>query len=89
MRSIGLSKFAVTRAYIGEAFVIVFSASILGFIIGFVVAMSMISQQVLFTQLPLPFAVGICRQGKNDAKDECSDDNRFIEPCYLTFCLLL
>eukprot|EP01105_Mastigella_eilhardi_P013243 TRINITY_DN3008_c0_g2_i1.p1 TRINITY_DN3008_c0_g2~~TRINITY_DN3008_c0_g2_i1.p1 ORF type:complete len:1046 (-),score=253.85 TRINITY_DN3008_c0_g2_i1:217-3354(-) len=55
LRAIGLTKFAISRVYIYEAFVVVFGASLFGIIIGVLVAWTMTLQQLLFTQLPIPF----------------------------------
>jgi ABC-type antimicrobial peptide transport system permease subunit len=41
--------------YVYEAFVVVFSASLLGLLIGTMVGWTMVLQRVLFTQLPIPF----------------------------------
>mmetsp|Transcript_844 Transcript_844/g.2906 ORF Transcript_844/g.2906 Transcript_844/m.2906 type:complete len:1061 (-) Transcript_844:73-3255(-) len=55
LRAIGVQKFAVTRVYIYEAFVLVISASIMGVFIGLAVSYTMTLQQILFTQLPIAF----------------------------------
>lgn len=44
------------RIYIYEAFTLVSSSSLLGFFIGLIVSYTMTLQQILFTQLPIPFA---------------------------------
>lgn len=54
LRAIGISKFAMYRIYIYEAVVIVLGSSLFGVIIGSAVGYSMILQQTLFTELPLP-----------------------------------
>jgi len=56
LRALGINKFWMYRIYIYEAFVLVLSSSILGVMIGCVVSYTMTLQQVLFTQLPVPFA---------------------------------
>jgi ABC-type antimicrobial peptide transport system permease subunit len=55
LRAIGLSKSAIVRAYVAEAFVVVLSAVLLGTATGACVGYTVSAQQVLFTQLPLPF----------------------------------
>ena len=55
MRAMGFSKRKVLGLYIGEAFVLVFSASILGIFIGTFVGWTMTLQRVVFTQIPLSF----------------------------------
>jgi ABC-type antimicrobial peptide transport system permease subunit len=55
LRAIGISKGWMYRIYIYEAFVLVLSSSLLGVLIGTVVAFTMTLQQSLFTQLPVPF----------------------------------
>ncbi|EFA79184.1 DUF214 family protein [Heterostelium album PN500] len=55
LRAIGIPKSWMVRIYIYESFVLVFSSSILGVIIGSLVGWTMILQRVLFTQLPIPF----------------------------------
>ena len=42
--------------YVYEAFVLVFSSSLFGILIGVTVSWTMIMQQVLFTDLPIPFS---------------------------------
>jgi len=56
LRALGISKFSLYRIYIYEAFVLVMASSLLGVIIGTVVSYTMTLQQLLFTQLPIPFA---------------------------------
>jgi len=55
LRAVGLSKSAIFRAYVAEAFVVVLSAVLLGTATGACVGYTVSAQQVLFTQLPLPF----------------------------------
>jgi ABC-type antimicrobial peptide transport system permease subunit len=55
LRSIGMHKFPIYRLYTWEAFVLVISASLLGVIVGTVVAYSMMLQNSLLTQVPLKF----------------------------------
>eukprot|EP01116_Phalansterium_solitarium_P009244 TRINITY_DN23310_c0_g1_i1.p1 TRINITY_DN23310_c0_g1~~TRINITY_DN23310_c0_g1_i1.p1 ORF type:complete len:1055 (+),score=403.59 TRINITY_DN23310_c0_g1_i1:200-3364(+) len=57
LRSLGLTKFAMYRIYIYEALVLVLGSSFLGICIGTCVSYSMVLQQALFTQLPLPFVL--------------------------------
>lgn len=55
LRCIGIKKNPCTRVYVWEAFVLVVSASMMGVIVGFATAYTMLLQNALFTQLPLPF----------------------------------
>lgn len=54
LRAMGLRRWQLVRIYIYEAFVLVLSASILGIMIGCIMAWTMAAQRVLFTQLPVP-----------------------------------
>eukprot|EP00667_Euglena_gracilis_P001379 EG_transcript_1379 len=54
IRALGLSRFAVIRLYIWEAFTLVTCASVMGLCIGTAIAWTMAVQRVLFTQLPIP-----------------------------------
>jgi len=56
LRAIGIKNSWIYRVYIEEAFILVFSSSLLGLMIGVVVSYTMTLQRVLFTQLPIPFA---------------------------------
>ena len=56
LRALGLSKGALYRLFVHEAFVLVLASSLLGFSMGMVVSYTMTAQQILFTQLPIPFA---------------------------------
>jgi len=56
LRALGLGKFPLYRIYIYEAFVLVMSSSVMGILIGTIVSYTMTLQQLLFTQLPIPFA---------------------------------
>eukprot|EP01132_Coremiostelium_polycephalum_P001224 gene1224-1547_t len=55
LRAIGIPKSWMVRIYIFESFILVFTSSLLGVLIGSVVGWTMILQRVLFTQLPIPF----------------------------------
>eukprot|EP01129_Flabellula_baltica_P004751 TRINITY_DN1678_c0_g1_i1.p1 TRINITY_DN1678_c0_g1~~TRINITY_DN1678_c0_g1_i1.p1 ORF type:complete len:1048 (-),score=207.61 TRINITY_DN1678_c0_g1_i1:23-3166(-) len=55
LRALGLPKFWMVRIYVEEAFVLVLASSILGILIGITVSYTMTMQQILFTQLPIPF----------------------------------
>ena len=55
LRSMGLHKGATWRIYVWEAFVLVLSASLLGVVVGVVMGYTLVLQQSLFNQLPLPF----------------------------------
>lgn len=52
----GMSHFQIYRVYVFEAFVLVISSGILGFIVGIVVGYTMQLQNMMFTQLEMPFA---------------------------------
>jgi len=56
LRAIGIKRGWLFRIYIEEAFILVFSSSLLGLMIGVVVSYTMTLQRILFTQLPIPFA---------------------------------
>ena len=55
MRSVGITRVRVIFLYIYEAFVLVFSSSFIGVLIGFIVGYTMTLQRVLFTDLPVVF----------------------------------
>jgi len=55
LRALGVPKGWMIRIYVHEAFILVFSSSLLGLMIGMTVSYSMTLQQILFTQLPIPF----------------------------------
>ena len=55
LRAIGLTRRKLTLIYIAEAFLLVFSSSFMGVIIGSVVGFTMIKQNTLFLRVPLPF----------------------------------
>mmetsp|Transcript_12407 Transcript_12407/g.19118 ORF Transcript_12407/g.19118 Transcript_12407/m.19118 type:complete len:116 (-) Transcript_12407:283-630(-) len=55
IRALGLGRVVVVRLYIWESFILVISASLMGLFIGTAIGWTMGLQQVLFTQLPLPF----------------------------------
>jgi ABC-type antimicrobial peptide transport system permease subunit len=55
LRSMGMKKFPLHRLYTWEAFVLILSSSLLGLIVGIVVAYSMMLQNALLTQIPLTF----------------------------------
>lgn len=55
LRALGATKFAIVRATLAEAFVLVTSSALLGTVIGFVMAWTMLLQRILFTQLPIAF----------------------------------
>jgi len=55
LRALGVPKSWMVRIYVHEAWILVFSSSILGLLIGMTVSYTMTSQQILFTQLPIPF----------------------------------
>ena len=55
LRCLGLGTFGTYRIYLWESFTLVFAASLMGLVVGTVVAYTMLLQNSLFTQLPLPF----------------------------------
>lgn len=55
IRSLGISKFGLYRIFIYEALVLVLASSLSGIFIGCFVGYTMTIQQLLFTQLPVPF----------------------------------
>mmetsp|Transcript_25554 Transcript_25554/g.4263 ORF Transcript_25554/g.4263 Transcript_25554/m.4263 type:complete len:93 (-) Transcript_25554:33-311(-) len=50
-----MTRIRITMLYVYESFVLVFSASLLGLLIGTTVAWTMVAQQIAFTDLPIPF----------------------------------
>jgi ABC-type antimicrobial peptide transport system permease subunit len=57
LRAVGISKWRLLRCYIYEALIVVLSAVMLGLVIGIAMGWTMSAQRVLFSQLPIPFAV--------------------------------
>eukprot|EP01062_Namystynia_karyoxenos_P059026 TRINITY_DN50458_c0_g1_i1.p1 TRINITY_DN50458_c0_g1~~TRINITY_DN50458_c0_g1_i1.p1 ORF type:complete len:1108 (+),score=417.64 TRINITY_DN50458_c0_g1_i1:67-3324(+) len=55
LRSLGLRTATTKRLYVWEAFILVVSASTMGFLVGTLVAWTMTIQRQLFLQLPLKF----------------------------------
>eukprot|EP00828_Plagiopyla_frontata_P021559 TRINITY_DN28151_c0_g1_i1.p1 TRINITY_DN28151_c0_g1~~TRINITY_DN28151_c0_g1_i1.p1 ORF type:complete len:226 (+),score=13.61 TRINITY_DN28151_c0_g1_i1:504-1181(+) len=55
LRALGVTKPSMVVLYIYEAFVLVFSSSFMGLVIGTVVGFTMTMQRALFTQLPIKF----------------------------------
>ncbi|KAJ5072648.1 hypothetical protein M0811_01663 [Anaeramoeba ignava] len=56
LRAIGFSKRTIIFVFIAEAFVLIFSSSIIGFIIGLIVAYTMYLQNALFMGFSVPFS---------------------------------
>jgi len=54
-RSLGLTKNGAIFVYVAEAIVLIFSSSIVGFIIGSILAFTMTIQRSLFTHLPITY----------------------------------
>ena len=52
-RAMGMTRNQIVRLFIYEAYVLVMSASLLGILIGCIMAWTMMLQRVLFTQLPV------------------------------------
>ena len=57
LRAIGLSRLALLRAYAYEALAVVLAAVLLGAAIGAALGWTLAAQRVLFSQLPIPFAL--------------------------------
>jgi ABC-type antimicrobial peptide transport system permease subunit len=55
LRATGMTKFRLSMLYVYESFVLVFSSSLLGLFIGTAVAWTMVIQQTVFTDMPIPF----------------------------------
>ena len=55
IRSIGFSKKQITKLYVYEAFVLVFSSSLFGILIGLLIGYTMTAQRALFTNIPIPY----------------------------------
>ena len=55
LRAIGMNKYQMTRLYMYEAGVLTTCAGILGTIVGIVVAVTLVMQLLLFTELPFEF----------------------------------
>eukprot|EP00760_Papus_ankaliazontas_P035631 PhM_4_TR7943/c0_g1_i1/m.53666 len=57
LRAVGMRQNALRRLYVWEAFVLVLSASVMGMVVGTLVAYTMTIQQQLFTEIPTPFVL--------------------------------
>ena len=55
LRCIGVKKKEIILLYVYEAFVLVFSSSLFGILIGFLVGFTMTAQRSLITDLPIPY----------------------------------
>jgi len=55
LRAVGVTMKTMNRLYVAEAFVLVFSSSLFGAIIGAITGWTLSIQRVLFTQLPVEF----------------------------------
>lgn len=55
LRCLGMHRFPMYRLFIWESFVLVAAASVMGLVVGTAVAYTMLLQNSLFSQLPLPF----------------------------------
>lgn len=55
LRALGLTTWHIVRVYVFEAFVLTMSASIMGVIIGTIIAWTMTAQRALFTESPASF----------------------------------
>jgi len=56
LRAVGMTKPWLYRVYVYEAFVVVFGSSLMGLLVGTLLAWAFTINQSLFTQLPLPFS---------------------------------
>ena len=56
LRAIGMTRVRLCLLYVYESFVVVLSSGIMGIMIGTAVAWTMWAQQMVFTDLPVPFA---------------------------------
>eukprot|EP01006_Ploeotia_vitrea_P022059 TRINITY_DN54469_c0_g1_i1.p1 TRINITY_DN54469_c0_g1~~TRINITY_DN54469_c0_g1_i1.p1 ORF type:complete len:469 (+),score=244.49 TRINITY_DN54469_c0_g1_i1:3-1409(+) len=54
LRAVGMQRGQIVRIFVYEAFTLVMAASLLGVMIGCVMAWTMQAQRILFTQLPVP-----------------------------------
>ena len=54
-RSLGLTRAYINFIYVGETFILIFSSSFIGLMVGTVISWTMLMQRVLFTNLPLSF----------------------------------
>lgn len=55
LRALGMTSRSINLIYVAEAVIIIISASLVGLIIGTIIAWTMLIQRVLFTNLPLRF----------------------------------
>ncbi|EMD45066.1 efflux ABC transporter permease domain containing protein [Entamoeba histolytica KU27] len=55
LRAIGVGRFLLLRTYLAESFVVIFSASLMGMIIGSLIGFTMTLQIILFTQTPVEY----------------------------------
>jgi ABC-type antimicrobial peptide transport system permease subunit len=56
LRAMGMAKWPIQRAFMWETLTVILTACVMGLVVGTFVAYTMLLQQGLFTQLPLPFA---------------------------------
>jgi len=56
LRAVGMTRVRLSLLYVYESFVVVLSSGIMGIVIGTAVAWTMWAQQMVFTDLPVPFA---------------------------------
>lgn len=55
LRAVGMTKIRLSLLYVYESFVVVLSSGVMGIVIGTAVAWTMWAQQMVFTDLPVPF----------------------------------
>ena len=55
LRAVGMTKRELTMLYVYEAFVLIFSSSLFGILIGLFVGVTMTAQRALFSNIPIPF----------------------------------
>jgi ABC-type antimicrobial peptide transport system permease subunit len=56
LRAMGMAKWPIQRAFMWETLTVILTACVMGLVVGTFVAYTMLLQQGLFTQLPLPFS---------------------------------
>ncbi|KAA6381656.1 MAG: hypothetical protein EZS28_022820 [Streblomastix strix] len=54
-RAIGITRFQLMRVYIEEAFILVFSAAVMGMLVGIIMGYILTSQATVMQGLPIPF----------------------------------
>jgi ABC-type antimicrobial peptide transport system permease subunit len=57
LRSLGMTTNQITFIYVSEAFILIFTASFMGLVIGTIISWTMTLQRIIFTNLPLTFVI--------------------------------